>query len=146
MSQLATLDPDFARRVETAFARQPFMRTIGASLVCVRAGEVEIALRQSDALHQHHGFVHAAALTAIVDSACGFAAQTLMPPDREVLTVEFKANFLAPARTPSFLARGRVKRPGQQIFVVEGEVFGVAADGARKPVVAMLATMMGVAL
>ena len=138
------LDPAVVARVRAAFAAQPFMRTVGATLAAVRAGEVEIVLPNRAELHQHHGFVHAAALTAALDTACGFAAQTLMPPDREVLSIEFKVNFMSPAQAPTFRALGRVKRAGAQIFVVDGELVGVRADGVEKSVAAMLATMISV--
>lgn len=146
MSAYKIVDPDYVARVRASFDAQSFMRTLAAELVAVRPGEVEIALPNSEHVRQQHGFIHAGALTAIVDNCCGFASQTLLAPNREILTVEFKVNFMSPARAPRFLAYGRVKRAGKQLFVVEGDVFGLEADGARKPVASMLTTMIAVDL
>lgn len=90
-------DQNFEARVLASFARQTFMTTLGATLFAVEPGAVTIDLPFRPDLLQQHGFLHAAALTAVVDSACGFAALTLMPPEAAVLTIEFKVNFLAPA-------------------------------------------------
>src|SRR5206468_4704225 len=100
-------DPEFRARVTTSFSRQAFMGTIGASLELVEPGEVHIALPFSKQLAQQHGYLHAGATTAIADSANGYAALTLAPPEAEVLAVEFKINLMAPASAPRFLARGR---------------------------------------
>ena len=129
-------------RVRASFARQPLMRTLGAELVSVRPGEVEIALPFRAELAQQHGFLHAAATTAIADSACGYAALSLMPPDREVLSVEFKVNLLAPARGERFVAAARVIRPGRTLTVCAADVWAERA-GARTLVAAMQATMIG---
>ena len=136
-------DPQFLARVADSFARQSIMTTIGATLTHVAPGEVDIALPFRADLCQQHGFVHAGVVTTIVDSACGFAALTLMPPGAGVLTIEFKSNFLAPAAGESFTARGRVVRAGRQITVVSGEV--VARSPAGEKVVSLMqATMMAV--
>ena len=139
-----TLDPAQAARIRAAFETQGMMQTLGASLTRIEAGEVEIVLPFGPHIAQHHGFVHAGGLTTVVDNAGGFAAMTLMPEGMQVLTVEFKVNFLSPAIGEKFIAIGRVKRAGKQISVVEGEVLAESADGARKPVALMLATMIGV--
>lgn len=133
-------DPDFRARVTTSFSRQEFMRTIGASLELVEPGEVHIALAFSKQLAQQHGYLHAGATSAIADSANGYAALTLAPPDAEVLAVEFKINLMAPAAAPRFLARGRVLRPGRRLSVCLAEV--VAFNGADQEVIAtMLSTI-----
>jgi uncharacterized protein (TIGR00369 family) len=88
---------DAEARVRDSFARQGLMGTLGATLVSVAPGAVEITLRPHDAISQQHGFVHAGAVTAIADSAAGYAALTLMPPGSGVLSTEFKINLLAPA-------------------------------------------------
>jgi uncharacterized protein (TIGR00369 family) len=142
---LMAKESDAAARVRANFEAQSLMRTLNASLRAVAPGHVEIHMPNGDHIRQQHGFVHAAALTAIVDTACGFAAQSLMAPDQEVLTIEFKMNFMAPATAPEFLAVGKVKRPGRQVHVVEGEVFGLLPNGARKSICVMLATMIAVA-
>ncbi|MCO6445846.1 MAG: PaaI family thioesterase [Anaerolineae bacterium] len=117
------------------------MRTLGAYLTAVRPGEVEIALPFRDDLTQQHGYLHAAAVTAIADSACGYAALTLMEPGREVLSVEFKVNLLAPAAGEKFVAVGRVLRPGRTLTVCAAEVH-VELPGQRKLIAAMQATMI----
>jgi uncharacterized protein (TIGR00369 family) len=120
------------------------LRTIGAALERVSPGEMEVMLPFRNDLTQHHGFMAAAILTAVVDVACGCAAMTLTPRGSSVLTIEFKANVLAPARGEKVLARGRVIRPGRTVTVCAGDV--VAVEGGREKLVATLvATMMRVA-
>lgn len=129
------------RRIRDSFARMYAMTTIGASIAAVRSGEVEIVLPFSESLTQQHGFVHAGIIAAVVDTACGYAALTLMPADAAVLTVEFKLNLLSPAKGQRFVASGRVVRPGRKLTVCLGEVF--AEDGqSRKQVALMTASMM----
>ena len=117
------------------------MTTIGATLAAVRDGEVEIVLPFSAALTQQHGFIHAGAVTAIVDTACGFAALTKMPADAAVLTTEFKLNLMSPARGERLRAKGRVVRAGRTLMVCLGEVFA-EEGGQSKQVALMTATMM----
>ena len=129
------------RRVRGSFARQHFMATIGATLDAVRDGEVEIVLPFSAALTQQHGFIHAGAVTTIVDTACGFAALTRMPDEAAVLTTEFKLNLMSPAKGERLRARGKVVRAGKTLVVCLGEVFAEEA-GKSKQVALMTATMM----
>lgn len=136
-------DAAYERRVRDSFARQRVMTTIGAELVSVAPGEVVIELPFREDLTQQHGFLHAAIVTAIVDSACGFAAYSLMPVDAAVLTAEYKVNFLAPAAGRRFVAYGRVLKPGRTLTVAAGEVVA-ETDAGVKPIVTMLATMMTV--
>ncbi len=134
---------DFESAVRESFDHLTLMRTIGATLERVSPGEVEIALPFRTDLTQHHGFMAAAVLTAVIDVACGYAAMTLMPPGYSVLTIEYKANFLAPAQGGRVVARGRVIRPGRTVTVCAGDV--VAVDrGEEKLVATLLATMMRV--
>jgi uncharacterized protein (TIGR00369 family) len=107
--------------VRESFARQQFMTTIRAELVRVAAGEVDIQLPHDPSLTQQHGFVHAGVVIAAVDSACGYAALTLMAAEVEVLTVELKVNLLEPATGQRLLARGRVLRSGRTLTVCRGE-------------------------
>ena len=136
-------DAEIEDRVRASFARQPLMQTLGAELQAVRPGEVEIALPFRAEHAQQHGFLHAAATTAIADSACGYAALALMPPDREVLSVEFKVNLLAPAQGDRFVAHARVIRPGRTLTVCAADVWA-ERGGDRVLVAAMQATMIGV--
>jgi uncharacterized protein (TIGR00369 family) len=134
-------DRDAEERVRASFGKQQAMTTIGAAIERVAAGEVEIRLPFHARLTQQHGFVHAGVIAAIADSACGYAALSLMPDDAAVLTTEFKMNLLSPARGEYFLARGRVVRPGRKLMVCLGEVF--AHEGATaKQVALMTASMM----
>lgn len=117
------------------------MQTLRAKIAAVRKGEVEIELPFREDLTQQHGYLHAAAITAIADSACGYAALTLMEPGLEVLSVEFKVNLLAPAAGERFLALGRVLRSGKTLSVCTGEVH--ALQGASRTLIcAMQATMI----
>ena len=129
------------RRVRASFARQQLMATLGAFIAAVRPGEVEIELPFSEALTQQHGFVHAGAVAAIADSACGYAALSLMPENAAVLTTEFKINLMAPAAGDRFRACGRVVRPGRKLHVCLGEVFAERGD-TRKQIALMTASMM----
>ena len=134
-------DPNFEARVRASFARQTAMKTIGASLTRVAPGEVEIQLPFRDDLTQQHGFFHGGLVAAILDSACGYAALSLMPAEAAVLTVEYKINFVSPARGERLIALGRVTKPGRILTVCAGDV--VAPDGGQDKVVAtMLATIM----
>jgi uncharacterized protein (TIGR00369 family) len=138
-------DPGTEARVRASFAAQAFMRTLGAELGEVRPGEVVIELEPTPALCQQDGFVHAGVVTSIVDSACGYAAYTLMPEGSGVLSVEFKVNLLAPAVGSRLVARGRVVRAGRvTITVCQGDVYARGGAGERH-VATMVATMIRVA-
>ena len=134
-------DPDFENRVRGSFARQKLMRTIGAELTKLLPGEVEISLPYWHNLTQQHGFIHAGIIATIADTACGYAAFSLMPVDAAVLTVEYKINLMSPAVGENFLARGRVIRPGKTLSVCMAEVVA-HQKGKAKTVATMLATMM----
>jgi len=137
-------DPDFEAKARATFAGQPFMAAIGAALVRVAPGEVDIVLPFRADLTQQHGYLHAGVVTALVDTACGCAAFTLMPAGSGVVSVEYKVNLLAPAVGERMLARGRVLRAGRTLTVCSGEVLAVTGN-EEKPVAAMLATMMRLA-
>src|SRR5256885_13788150 len=107
-------DQEFRARVTTSFSRQAFMGTIGASLELVEPGEVHIALPFSKQLAQQHGYLHAGATAAIADSANGYAALTLAPPEAEVLAGGFKIKPKGPASAPRFLSRGPGPSPGRR--------------------------------
>lgn len=136
-------DPDFERRVRENFARQRFMATLGATLEVVRAGEVHIGFTHREDLTQQHGYLHAGVLASVADSACGYAALSLMEPSRDVVSVEFKINMLAPAVGERFVAVGRVVRSGRTITVCTGEVH-VEREGGLAQVAMMQGTMMAV--
>lgn len=135
------LSPNAEQRCRDSFARQKLMTTIGASVLSVKAGEVEIVMPFADHLTQQHGFIHAGVITSLADTACGFAALSLMPEDAAVLTTEFKINLLSPGKGERFIAHGRVVRPGKKLMVCLGEVFA-EEGGKRKQVALMTASMM----
>jgi uncharacterized protein (TIGR00369 family) len=134
-------DPEFEARVRASFARQRFLAQVGARLAAIAPGLVEIELPVADELTQQNGFLHAGALLAALDSACGYAALTLMPARADVLTVELKANLLAPARSGTVKARGEVLRAGRVLTVCHGDAFEVVGDEATH-VATVLATMI----
>ena len=134
-------DKEAEARVRGSFARQTIMTTLGAEIVAVRPGEVEIVLPFSDKILQQHEFIHAGAIATIADSACGYAALSVMPRDAAVLTTEFKINLLAPAKGERLRAIGRVVRSGKKLVITLGEVFA-EEGGARKQVALITATMM----
>ncbi|WP_298966207.1 PaaI family thioesterase [uncultured Methylobacterium sp.] len=119
------------------------MRTLGAALGAVAPGSVEIALVPSPAVSQQHGFVHAGAVSAIADSAAGYAALSLMPPGAGVLTTEFKINLVAPAAGDRLVARGRVVKAGRTLTLAQAEVFS-ESDGGERLVALLTATLMTV--
>ena len=143
MATFQPADPAYDSRVRASFARQSMMKMLGAFLERVAPGEVDIRLPFRADLTQQHGFLHAGVTTSIADSACGYAAFTLMPPGAAVLTVEFKVNLMAPAAGETFVARGRVLRAGRNLTTCSGDVFAVAG-GEEKHVLTMLGTVMTV--
>ncbi len=130
-------------RVRASFAKQGLMATLGAALTRVAPGLVEISVRPTPAISQQHGFVHAGAVSAIADSAAGYAALSLMPPGRGVLTVEFKINLVAPAVGERILARGKVTKAGRTLTLAQAEVFA-EQSGQEKLIALLTATMMAV--
>jgi uncharacterized protein (TIGR00369 family) len=133
-------------RISESFAAQGLMTTLGATLALVADGEVHIWLPFSKHLSQQHGYLHAGAVTSIVDSACGYAALTKAAQGCEVVTAEFKINFLRPAIGERFLALGRVQNAGRLLTVCTGEVRAFAGgDGHYKVVALMQATIANVA-
>jgi len=129
-------------RIRESFDRQGFMRTLGAVLESVEPGTVTITCGFAEGLTQQHGLFHGGVVASLVDVACGYAALSVMPADREVLTVELKINFLKPAQTERVIAVGQVVQAGRTLTVCEGSVF----DATRTRLLArMTTTMMAVA-
>ena len=137
-------DPAFAERVRASFARQGAMHTIGASLAAVEPGRVVIELPWQQALTQQHGFLHAGMVATALDSACGYAASSLMAADAGILTIEYKINLLAPAQGERFRMEGVVVKPGRTISVTEGRAYALH-EGREKLIATMGATMMTIA-
>jgi uncharacterized protein (TIGR00369 family) len=121
-------DPAYEQRVRESFSRQGVMMLIGASLTRVEPGAVDITVRHRPELTQQHGFLHAGIVGTIVDSAGGYAGFTLFAADSSVLTVEYKLNLIAPAEGDSFVAEGRVVKPGRTLCVTQGEVYAVKGN------------------
>jgi len=136
----SSMNTDIERRIRDSFARQSAMTLIGAALTGIAPGEVTIELPFRPDLTQQHGFLHAGIVTMIADSACGYAALSLMPPTAAVLSVEYKVNLLSPAVGERFVARGRVLKPGRTLTVCQAEVHA-CKGGERKLIAVMLATM-----
>lgn len=141
--RLEPRDPRFEARVRASFERQAVMHTIGARLVRVEPGSVEIELPFRADLTQQHGFLHAGIVTTVLDSACGYAALSVMPAGAAVLSVEFKINLLAPAAGERVRAVARVVKPGRTLVVCAGDVYAVA-DGRETLAATMQGTMMAV--
>jgi len=132
---------DIQQRIRSSFEAQGLMDTLGARLLSVRDGEVHIELPYSPRLSQQRGFLHAGVVTSVVDNACGFAALTKAPPECDVVTAEFKVNFLRPAVGERFLAIGKVQNAGRQLTVCTGEVRAFSG-GCEKVVALMQATIV----
>jgi uncharacterized protein (TIGR00369 family) len=139
---LEPTNPAFADEVRQSFARQAIMGLIGGELTRVEPGVVEITLPYRTDLTQQDGYVHAGIVTTIADSACGYAAYSLMPPESDVLAVEFKVNLLRPAKGERFLARAEVIKPGRTLTVVRADVFAMSGANERQLVAMMQGTMM----
>ncbi|MGA9492178.1 MAG: PaaI family thioesterase [Mycobacterium sp.] len=137
-------DPDFEKRVRESFARQGLLATFAAELRSVEPGAVDIEVPFAPGLTQQDDFFHAGVTIAALDSACGYAALTLMEPGVRVLTVELKVNLLAPAIGDSLQVHGEVIRPGRNLTVCRGDAYALSGDGS-KHVATMLATMTGIA-
>ncbi len=142
-SQFEPKDTGYKEKVIESFERQEVMKTLNASVQTVRPGEVELKLPYQLNLTQQHGFIHAGIVSTVLDSACGYAAFSLMPENAAVLTIEFKINLLSPAKGDWFRAVGKVKKSGKNITVTEGELFSYA-DGQEKLVATMVGTIMSV--
>ena len=135
-------NPSFAREIKESFAKQTIMALIGAELSRIEPGLIEITLPYRPDLAQQHGYLHAGIVATIADSACGYAAYSLMPPNSEVLSVEFKVNLLRPAKGESFAAVAEVVKAGKTLTVVRADVFGVDHENQRELIATMLGTMI----
>ena len=135
-------DPNFADRVRASFARQRMMQTLGVEITRLAPGEIELAMPYEAAFTQQHGFIHAGIMATVLDSACGYAAFSLMPADAAVLTVEFKTNLLAPAKGERFLFREHVVKPGRTLTVCDGQAFALENLADERLVATMNGTLM----
>lgn len=142
MSAYQPTDPDFEQRVRESFFQQGLLKTINAELTLLEPGQVHITTLYDERFTQQDGFLHAGIVTSLVDSACGYAAYSLMPLYSRVLSVEFKVNLLNPAKGEIFRAEGRVIKPGKTLTVCEGKLFALSDGDQEKLVAAMQATMI----
>lgn len=134
----------YAARVRDSFARQSMMATMGADLTTTGPGHLTIQMPFHPGFTQQHGFLHGGAVASVLDSACGYAALSLMDADSAVLTIEFKINFAAPARGHSFRFAADVIKSGRTVILTEGRATSLATDGSARLIATMTATMMAV--
>jgi uncharacterized protein (TIGR00369 family) len=143
MDTFVPRDARFAERVQESFARQAVMHTLGIEIARLEPGAIELTMPFAPAYTQQHGFLHAGIITTALDSACGYAAFSLMPAEAAILTVEFKTNLLAPAKGERFVFRAHVVKPGRSLTVCEARAF--ALDGTEERLIAsMTGTLMAV--
>jgi uncharacterized protein (TIGR00369 family) len=135
-------DPNYDERVRASFARQRVMQTLGVEIARLEPGEIELAMPYALAYTQQHGFTHAGIITTALDSACGYAAFSLMPAGAAVLTVEFKTNFIAPAQGDRFVFRANVVKPGRTITVCDARAFALDPSAGERLVATMTGTLM----
>jgi uncharacterized protein (TIGR00369 family) len=144
MSRFEPKNPNYRAIAAATFERQQAMQTLGISISRLEPGEVDLSMPYSPALTQQNGFVHAGIVTAGLDTACGIAAFTLMPPGCDILTVEFKTNLLAPAKGERFAFRASVVKPGRTLTVCEAQAFA-QAGGSEILIATMTGTLMALA-
>ena len=140
--QFAPPDPGFADRVRSSFANQQAMRTLAIEISRVDPGIVELTMPYAAAYTQQHGFMHGGVITTALDTACGYAAFSLMPAGAAVLSVEFKTNLLAPAKGYRFTFRAQVVKPGRTLTVCEARAFATTQAGDEQLIATMTATLM----
>ena len=140
MKTQKSVDLEFESRIRTSFGRQKMIESLNGRIAYIGPGELHIEAPFDERFTQQDGFLHAGIITTLMDSACGYAAYSLMPADSRVLSVEFKVNFLNPARGERFRAEGRVAKSGRTISVCEGKLF--ALQNGRDSLVAMMQATM----
>jgi uncharacterized protein (TIGR00369 family) len=137
-------DPNFNERVRASFARQRVMQTLGIEIARLDPGEIELTMPYGLAYTQQHGFMHAGIISTALDTACGYAAFSLMPADAAVLTVEFKTNLIAPAKGERFTFRACVLKPGRTLTVCDARAFALDKGAEERLVATMTGTLMAV--
>lgn len=140
----APLDPGRITAIETSFARQGLMQTLGARIDAIAPGAVTLSAAIRPEIGQQHGFAHAGATFALADSAAGYSALSLMADGQEVLTVEMKINLIAPAEGARLVAVGEVVKPGRRLLIVRATVHAEATDGTTREVALCQGTMIPV--
>ncbi|MBR0957099.1 PaaI family thioesterase [Bradyrhizobium japonicum] len=141
MTAFESKNPGYRAASIAMFDGQPAMRTLGIVIVRLAPGEVELAMLHAPALTQQNGFIHAGIITAGLDNACGVAAFSLMPPEADILTVEFKTTLLAPARGERFVFKAEVVKPGRTLTFCEAKAYA-EHDGKATLIATMTGTLM----
>lgn len=141
--QLQPRDENYDRKVRQSFARQRAMKSIGIDIIDLEPGRIVLGMAFAEDFSQQHGFVHGGIVATALDSACGYAALSLMDPDAAVLTVEFKTSFIAPAKGERFVIEGEVVKTGRTLSFCNASAWAVAGD-SKSLVASMSATMMSV--
>jgi uncharacterized protein (TIGR00369 family) len=141
MNEFEPKDPKFRNRVKSSFDRQQCMTTLGIAISRIEPGMVELTMPYAEPYTQQHGFIHAGIISTAMDSACGYAAFSLMSAEAAVLTVEYKINFLAPARGEDFIFRAEVVKPGRTLTLCDAHAYAITA-GSEKMIATMSGTMM----
>jgi uncharacterized protein (TIGR00369 family) len=141
MARFEPKNPDYVKVATATFEHQQAMRTLGITIARIEPGEVDLSMPYSIHWTQQNGFVHGGIITAGLDTACGIAAFTLMPPGSDILTVEFKTNLLAPAKGEQFWFRAHVVKPGRTLTVCEARAFA-QTDGVETLIATMTGTLM----
>lgn len=136
-------DPDYAEKVSLSFGRQAAMKTLGIGLAETGAGWVDLSLERREELTQQHGFVHAGVIATAMDSACGYAAFSLMPRDAAVLTVEYKINLLNPADSDHYRIAGWVVKPGRTLTVCQATATPSEGGSTTASMTATIMTLLG---
>jgi uncharacterized protein (TIGR00369 family) len=144
MSLFQPKDPDFETRMRASFPLQRLLMTLGARMGHVAPGETDIEIPYREDITQPNGYLHGGTLAAAADTACGYAAFTLVPLECAILTAEFKINFVSPAIGEKIIAKGRVLKPGRTLTACVCDVFAVDQEGNEKIVAAAQATIMTV--
>ena len=137
-------DPDFEKRTRENFLSQGFMHTLGAAMSSLAPGRCDLTVAFDDSLAQQHGFFHGGVIASLADVSGGYAAFSLLPPDRTNVTVEFKLSLLSPGRGESLVASAEVLKSGRTFTVCRSDVCAVAADGSRTLCATALATYMAI--
>lgn len=139
----APKNANFESRVRTSFASQKIMTTLGGTITSVEPGKVILEMPFNADFTQQHGFLHAGAITTMLDSAAGYAAFSLMAEDAEVLTIELKTSLMSPALGDHFRFEGNVMKAGRTISFCQADAYALSA-GREKRIASMTATMMAV--
>lgn len=135
------MQTDLETRIRDSFARQGLMTTLGATVVSVGPGTVEIRVPVTAAASQQQGYAHGAVAFAIGDSAAGYAAVTVLAPGDDVVTSDMTIHYLAPGTGEALVARGQVVKPGRRMLVTQADVYAVT-EGAERHIARLTGTMV----